>query len=214
MEIVLNIRPESFSFLKYLGVYDILMVKKFTGDLFVMEKKKILLHVCCAPCSPYVADLLSEDYEVTLFFYNPNIQPKPEYELRLEEIKRFAEENNLKLIIGDYDLDKWTDYIKGLETEPERGKRCDQCFRLRLEKSIKIAEKKAIPYLTTTLTVSPHKDANTINRIGKELSENSKVDFLAENFKKNDGFKKTNLMGEKYNFYRQNYCGCIFSRRK
>jgi len=179
-----------------------------------MGKKKILLHVCCAPCSPYVADLLSKDYEVTLFFYNPNIQPESEYKLRLEEIKRFAEENNLNLITGNYELNKWSDYIKGLENEPERGKRCDQCFKLRIETSFKKAEEQSIPYLTTTLTVSPHKKANTINRIGQELSESYNVKFLAENFKKSEGFKKTNLMGKKYNFYRQNYCGCLFSRRK
>ena len=179
-----------------------------------MEKKKILLHACCAPCSPYVAELLSRDYEVTLFFYNPNIQPEQEYQLRLDEIKRFAEDNNLNLIIADYELDKWTDYIKGLEKEPERGKRCEQCFKLRLEKSLEEAEKQSIPYLTTTLTVSPHKDAVTINRIGQDLAENSNVTFLNENFKKNDGFRKTNEMGKKYNFYRQNYCGCLFSRRK
>lgn len=179
-----------------------------------MKKKKLLLHVCCAPCSPYVVDLLSQDYEVTLFFYNPNIQPEPEYNIRLKEIKRFAEENNFKLITGDYEIDKWTDYIKGLEHEPEKGKRCEQCFKLRLETSLKKAEEKSIPYLTTTLTVSPHKDANNINRIAQELAENYKVNFLNENFKKNDGFKKTNLMGKKYNFYRQNYCGCVYSRKK
>ncbi len=179
------------------------------------HKTPLLLHVCCAPCSPYIIDLLSTHYDVTLYFYNPNIHPSEEYLLRVEETRRLADDLSLECIIGDDHTDLWFSLVKGLETEPEKGKRCEVCFHMRLKSAFDKARQLSIPLITTTLTVSPHKHAPTINFIGEQLErEYDGIRFLSENFKKHDGFRKTNEMGKKYNFYRQNYCGCVYSMRK
>ncbi|MEW6535925.1 MAG: epoxyqueuosine reductase QueH [Candidatus Auribacterota bacterium] len=177
------------------------------------QKPQILLHVCCAPCSPYVVDLLSQDYTPILYFYNPNIHPHEEYALRVDEIERFARGTGNALYCGDEDTDLFFDAVRGYENEPEKGKRCEICFKLRLDKACTFAQSHNIKYVTTTLTVSPHKCAKTINRIGAETAALHNVIFLAENFKKNDGFRKTVQMAKQYSFYRQNYCGCIFSKK-
>ncbi len=179
----------------------------------IYEKENLLLHSCCAPCSPYVMKLLSEKYNISIFFYNPNIHPKEEYELRVNEIKKLCAETGTDLILGDYDTDLWFQSVKGLENEPEKGKRCEICFRLRLKSCMQKAEELKIPYVTTTLTVSPLKNASTINFIGNNLALEYGIHFLAENFKKQNGFKLTCELAKEYNFYRQNYCGCIFSQR-
>lgn len=178
------------------------------------DRQKLLLHTCCAPCSPHVISLLEPLYEVMLFFYNPNIHPADEYWLRVEEMKRFADEQRKTLIIEPYDVDEWFRVTQGLDKEPEGGKRCEVCFGMRFEKTAKTAHGLGIPFFTTTLTISPHKNAEAINRIGIEIGQKYGVTFLDENFKKQDGFKKNLRLSRKYNFYRQNYCGCIYSRRK
>ncbi len=175
-------------------------------------KPKILLHVCCAPCSPYIIDLLNKDYTVVLYFYNPNIHPHDEYSLRIDETKKLAEDTETQLVIGEDDTQEWFNKTKGLEKEPERGKRCSVCFEMRLDKSFQKAKELSIGNVTTTLTISPHKNAETINKIGKNLSTEYGITFLAENFKKQNGFQKTVQAGEKYDFYRQDYCGCVYSR--
>jgi len=175
-------------------------------------KPKILLHVCCAPCSPYILDRLSKDYTVIIYFYNPNIHPHEEYRLRVDETKKLAEDTKTQLVIGKEDTQQWFDLTKGLENEPERGKRCSVCFEMRLNRSFQKAKDLSIENLTTTLTVSPHKNAETINKIGNTLSKKYGIKFLAENFKKQNGFQETIKAGKKYNFYRQNYCGCVYSR--
>ncbi|HUU50433.1 MAG TPA: epoxyqueuosine reductase QueH [Nitrospinota bacterium] len=178
-----------------------------------IKRPKLLLHICCAPDSTHVAHVLDEEYEITGYFYNPNIYPEEEYELRWGDLQKIAEEFNFNLLNPPYDPDIWFSLTKGLENEPEGGKRCERCFLMRLEKTAKIAKEKGYDIFTTTLTISPHKNANLINSLGRSLSEKYKADFLAADFKKQDGFKKSIELSKRYNLYRQNYCGCLYSKR-
>jgi len=149
---------------------------------------------------------------VALFFYNPNIHPEVEYQLRLKEIEHFANFKEIDLIIGDYNVNGWLQDINGYENEPERGKRCQICYYKRFQETAKIARRKKFDIWGTTLTISPHKDAEAINNIGCELQDKYKIDFLTADFKKNDGFKNSMVLSNKHDFYRQNYCGCLFSQ--
>lgn len=170
---------------------------------------KVLLHICCAVCaSACLERLRQEGHEVSGYFYNPNIQPKEEYEKRLQETKRLAQRENLALIVGDYDADAWFKRIKGREEEPEGGTRCAECFTLRLSKTLEVARERGFNGFTTTLTVSPHKNAQTINTIGEDIGPGL---FLARDFKKQDGFKRAQELAKQYNLYHQDYCGCIYS---
>ena len=178
-----------------------------------IKKPKLLLHICCAPCGAYVTNLLNLDYEVVLYFFNSNIFPENEHDTRLIEVKRIAKEFGLKLIIGDYNHSSWLEKITGKENEPEKGSRCRICYWERLENTALTAQKQKIDIFASTLSVSPHKDAVAINIIGKDLEEKYGVQFLDKDFKKQDGYKKSLELSKKYNFYRQNYCGCEFSRR-
>jgi predicted adenine nucleotide alpha hydrolase (AANH) superfamily ATPase len=175
----------------------------------------ILLHICCAPCSPHVIDLLAREYDtVHGYFYNPNIHPESEYLLRQDEIKRFSEEKGFPLIIGAYDAPAWDAAVRGLENEPEGGARCHVCFRLRLHAAARIANELGIPYFTTTLTVSPLKNADKVNAAGRAAAADAgSATFVENNFKKKDGFKISTRLATEYGFYRQNYCGCRYSRR-
>lgn len=173
---------------------------------------KILLHVCCGICGLEVIQRLKQDFnEVVLFFYNPNVQPNKEYQRRLAVVRQIAQSQKLKLIEGVCETARWLKAVKGLENEPEGGLRCPLCFEFRLAKTAETAEKSDCTWFATTLTVSPHKPAAIINAIGTKLAENYGLGFLAEDFKKKDGFKKTMAAAKKHNFYRQNYCGCLFS---
>ena len=164
-------------------------------------------------CGAYVSEFLKTDFEVILHFFNPNIFPKKEYDVRLAETEKIAKKFNLKLIIGDYNHENWLKLIKGHESDLERGERCRICYRQRLESTVCLARAEKIEYFTTTLSVSPHKDANRIKIIGKKLEEKYNLKFLYNDFKKNDGFKKAVKISKDLNLYRQNYCGCEFSRR-
>ena len=181
-------------------------------------KQKFLLHTCCAVCSAHVINLLKKDYDLTVFYYNPNIQPKEEYEKRKEESRAYCEKNpstssgQVKFIEGDYDVDQWSQRVKGCEQEPEGGERCKICYRMRLEKTAQYAKEHSYDYFGTTLTISPHKKAKVINEIGCSL-ESGNIKFYEADFKKHDGFKKTMEIAKDENFYRQNYCGCLFSRK-
>ncbi len=178
-------------------------------------KNKILLHTCCGVCSLYVIKKLRERFgEIILFWYNPNIHPEEEYERRLTVIRKASRLKKLRLIEGSYEPERWFEVTRGLEKEPEGGRRCEVCFRMRLEKSIQAAKEASCDCFTTTLTISPHKSAEIINNIGKSLAEKYGVNFLAEDFKKKDGFKKTMAAAKRHKFYRQNYCGCVFSQRQ
>lgn len=178
----------------------------------------ILLHSCCAPCSSYVISYLSDYFKITIFYYNPNISPKEEYDKRKKEQIRLLQEIDTKYPVTimdcDYDNDLYEEAIHGLEMEPERGKRCDVCFQLRLEETAKKASLEKFDYFGTTLTVSPYKNAVLINQIGKNLEEKYGVSFLISDFKKKDGYKKSIELSKKYHLYRQDYCGCKYSKRE
>jgi len=156
---------------------------------------------------------LQTEFEITGFFYNPNIHPKKEYEKRLNEITTWTQQQAIPLIVHKYDVDFWFDLVKGFEKEPEGGKRCDICFKMRLEQTAIFAKQNGFDFFTTTLSISPHKNSTLINKIGKELGKKFDVQFLESNFKKKDGFKRSIELSKKYNFYRQNYCGCVYSMR-
>lgn len=171
------------------------------------------MHACCAPCATHVVNVLREKYEVVAYFYNPNIHPESEYHLRLKNMIKLAEVYELPLIVGEYEVDRWFKKIKGYENEREGGKRCEKCFELRLQETAKLAKEIGASIFTTTLTISPHKNAKTINNIGKNLADKYKIKFLEADFKKKDGFKKSVEESKRLGLYRQNYCGCVFSKR-
>ena len=179
-------------------------------------KKKLLLHSCCGPCSSYVISYLTNYFDITILYYNPNIYPYEEYLKRKEEQIRLIEEiakiNTVNILDCDYDNDTYEELIKGLEKEPERGKRCWICYQMRMEKTAKVAKKYNYDYFCTTLSVSPYKNTDWINQIGKELESKYDIKWLYSDFKKKDGYKKSILLSQKYNLYRQNYCGCIYSK--
>ena len=182
----------------------------------IKDKKRILLHSCCAPCSSHVISFLSNYFDITILYYNPNISPIDEYLKRKEEqiklIKEIDKSNNVDILDCDYDNENYEELIKGLEKEPERGKRCYVCYRMRMEKTASTAKDNGYDYFCTTLSVSPYKNALWINEIGKELEDKYKVKWLYSDFKKKDGYKKSILLSQKYNLYRQNYCGCVYSK--
>lgn len=180
----------------------------------VKEKKKLLLHCCCAPCSSYSFLYLEPYFHITAYFYNPNIMLKVEHDKRLAELKRLIKEMNLNIeVIEEYD-DEFLKIAKGLENEPERGKRCTLCYELRLRKCASVAKKQGFDCFSTTLSISPYKDAKRLNEIGYSLEKEIGVEYLYLDLKKNDGYKKSIELSKKYNLYRQNYCGCIYSMKK
>ncbi len=176
----------------------------------------LLLHSCCAPCSSYVIEYLSQYFSITVFYYNPNISPESEYQYRVAEQKRLISlmpvRNTVSFLEGEYEPTEFYGVCKGLEKEKEGGKRCEQCFRLRLSKTAEKAKELSFDYFTTTLTISPLKNAPLINAIGKELSEKYGVAYLYSDFKKKEGYKRSIVLSREYQLYRQNYCGCIFSK--
>ena len=181
------------------------------------NKPKLLLHSCCGPCSSYVISYLRDYFDITVLYYNPNIFPYEEYVKRKEEQKRLLREmtnDTVKLLDCDYDNDKYEEVIQGLEKEPERGKRCTKCFLLRLEKTAIVGKDEGFDFFGTTLTVSPYKNAQLINRIGEKLANDYDIRWLYGDFKKNDGYKKSIELSKKYDLYRQNYCGCIYAKNK
>ena len=175
---------------------------------------KILLHACCGICSSYpILQLKEMGYEPVVYFYNPNIYPEEEYQKRLAAEKTLCEYHNCELIIESYNQNEFFDNVKGLESEPEKGKRCDVCFKLRLEKTAQKAIELKINEITTSLVISPYKDFKKLSEIGKNIASEYNLTYLAIDFKKKDGFLKTNKIANSLNLYRQNYCGCKFSIR-
>jgi len=175
--------------------------------------KKMLLHVCCANCSLHPYETLKNDFDVTLYFYNPNIHPKEEYDKRLNFAKIAAQKYGLTLIEGNYDKNNWLEMTYKYRDNPEGADRCEVCFYMRLEKTAVFAVDNDFDIFATTLTVSPHKNSKIINSTGKMLSEKYGIEFFEADFKKQDGFKKTMLLSKELQLYRQNYCGCIYSIR-
>jgi predicted adenine nucleotide alpha hydrolase (AANH) superfamily ATPase len=171
--------------------------------------KKVLLHICCGVCAFYPIDKLrNEGFYVEGLFYNPNIHPEEEYVRRKDAIEKLGQIVSVKISEGDYEFGKWLRLCQALKDEKEGGRRCYLCYELRLERTAALAKEKGFEYFTTTLTVSPHKNSKTIIELGNKLGKNA---FLAIDFKKEDGFKKTMEFAKKYSLYHQNYCGCIYS---
>lgn len=180
------------------------------------RRVKLLLHSCCAPCSSHVIQLLSKYFDIEVLFFNPNIYPEYEYTKRLKEQIRLIHEMgfNYNVIGPKYESDLFYDAVKGYEDMGEGSERCERCFELRLGAAAKYAGLNKFDYFTTTLTISPMKNSEKINEIGMNLANKYNVKFLPSDFKKNDGFKSSVMLSKKYNLYRQNYCGCIFSQKE
>ena len=178
---------------------------------------RLLLHACCAPCSSYCIEYLSNYFEITIYYYNPNIDKEEEYDYRYSELERFIKEFKTKypvhLVNAGYHKEDFEEIAKGLESEPERGRRCLKCYRLRLENSYQYAKDNNFDYITTTLTLSPHKPSKVINEIGGELEKEYSVPYLYSDFKKRDGYKRSITLSHEYNLYRQDYCGCKYSKK-
>jgi len=196
--------------------YDLKMTKIIEENRKNNRKPTLLLHTCCAPCSSAVIARLASDFQITVLYYNPNIEPYDEYLQRKEEQKRFLKEISDRYIISfldcDYDHQSFIEISKGLENEPERGIRCFKCYQLRLEKTAQIAALNHFDYFGTSLTVSPYKNSQKLNEIGAFLEEKYQVSFLYSDFKKHDGYKKSIEYSKEYHLYRQNYCGCKYSK--
>ena len=176
----------------------------------------LLLHACCAPCSSYVLEYLSEYFAITVLFYNPNIEPEEEYRARAEELKRLIREmpfrNKVTYVEGAYEPERFHAAAAGYEDAPEGGARCARCFRLRLQEAAEYADRLGLDYFTTTLTISPLKNAQLLNRIGAHIAESHNAAFLPSDFKKRGGYQRSIELSREYDLYRQNFCGCVYSK--
>lgn len=177
------------------------------------ERKKLLLHVCCAPCATHVIETLGGSFEITCYFDNPNIWPLGEYRLRLEETRRLARLIKVPVLIGPYDTALWMRATRGLEEEPEGGRRCEICYRLRLGNAAETAAALGFDLFCTTLTISPHKRAAAVNEAGTRAARDAGASFLEADFKKGGGFQRSVRLSDTYGLYRQRYCGCRYSMR-
>ena len=179
---------------------------------------RLLLHSCCAPCSSYVLEYLSRYFEITVFYYNPNIYPPEEFGKRVEEQKRLIAqlpaEHPISFLDGPYEPERFYEMAKGLEQVPEGGARCFKCYRLRLTETAEMARAGKYDYFTTTLSISPLKNAEKLNEIGGQLAKDYGVDYLYSDFKKRNGYKRSTELSREYGLYRQDYCGCVFSMRE
>ncbi len=194
--------------------YDLEMQKQLAN---ITPGTKLLLHACCAPCSSAVIERLSNIFEITIYYYNPNITDANEYQKRVGEIKNFITNFKTKyplhLIEGKYEPNKFFAMAEGLENEPERGKRCYKCYYMRLEETANLATELSFPYFTTTLSLSPYKNSTWINEIGNILNDQYDSIFLYSDFKKHNGYHRSIELSKEYNLYRQNYCGCLYSKK-
>lgn len=176
----------------------------------------LLLHSCCAPCSSYVLEYLSNYFHITIFYYNPNISSIEEYERRVEEQKRLIQElpvkNPISFILGNYEPKRFYEMAKGMENLPEGGERCVNCYEMRLKETALLAKEDGYDYFTTTLSISPHKNAAKLNEIGEQLANELNISYLCSDFKKKNGYKRSTELSKEFKLYRQDYCGCIFSK--
>ena len=177
------------------------------------HKPTLLMHSCCAPCSSACLDRLKDDFDITVYYYNPNIDSEEEYNKRVAEQERLCAALNVKSIIENYNPDEFYSTVKGLENEPEGGKRCEKCFYLRLKKTAETAKEKGFTFFTTTLTLSPLKNATLLNEIGEGVAKETGIKWLPSDFKKRGGYQKSIELSREYGLYRQNYCGCVFSKK-
>jgi len=176
------------------------------------SKPSLLLHICCAPCAVYLLDHLKESYDVTGFFYNPNIEPPREYQSRLQEMQNLARKINARVLYGEYDNEAWRTHTAPLADEPEGGARCRICFAHRLSRTAALAALEGFDFFATTLSVSPRKNVHMINEEGRRAAADADVSFLEADFKKKNGFLKSVRRCKEHGLYRQSYCGCLFSR--
>ena len=179
-------------------------------------RPRLLLHSCCAPCSSYVLEYLTQYFDITVFYYNPNISPESEYLYRVAEVKRLIAEfcPSVHFLEGRYEPERFYRMAKGLENAPERGERCIRCYRMRLEESAAAAQKGGFDYFTTTLSISPQKDSGVLNAIGKDISQQYGIPYLFSDFKKRGGYKRSIELSAQFHLYRQNFCGCVFSKQQ
>ncbi len=194
--------------------YDIKMQEQINS---MTKKKNLLLHACCAPCSSAVIERIAQYFNITILYYNPNITDQEEYNKRLNEIKKFIKElnlDNVKVEAGRYDPKEFFTISSRLEQEKERGRRCYKCYELRLRETAKIAEEQGFDYFTTTLSISPYKNSNWLNEIGEQLDKEYTTTYLYADFKKRNGYKRSIELSKKYGLYRQDYCGCIYSKKE
>lgn len=193
-------------------------------ERIILENEKkgkvptLLLHSCCAPCSSYCIEYLSQFFRITIFYYNPNITDKEEYAKRVEEQKRFIQQfptkYKVEFLEGNYEPERFFEIAKGYEKVPEGGERCFRCYELRLRETGRVAKEKGFDYFTTTLSISPLKNAKKLNEIGEMLSKEWDAAYLYSDFKKKEGYKRSITLSAEYDLYRQNYCGCIYSKPK
>lgn len=179
---------------------------------------RLLLHSCCAPCSSYTLEYLSRYFDITVYYFNPNISPKQEFDKRFEEQKRLISQmpfkNRVTLVEGDYNYDDFLEIAKGLENVPEGGERCFRCYKMRLESTARLAKEQGFDYFCTTLSISPLKNSQKINELGFEIEKKYGVKWLPSDFKKREGYKRSIQLSREYSLYRQNFCGCVFSKNQ
>lgn len=196
--------------------YQILMERELARIEASGRRPRLLLHSCCAPCSSAVLEALNRYFDIDIFYYNPNISPRSEFDRRVEELKRLVaalpHENEMNVIVGDYDAEAFMAMCKGHEADTEGGARCELCFKMRLGAAARKARELHSDCFTTTLTISPLKDAQLLNAIGQALSEEAGVPWLPSDFKKKNGYKRSCELSKEYDLYRQDYCGCVFSK--
>ena len=191
-------------------------LEKILDTLDKINKPKLLLHACCGPCSSYVVEYLSKYFDITIYYYNPNIYPKEEYERRLDELKKFVNvfNNSVKVIEELYKEDDYNNAVNGLEHLGEKSIRCYKCYEFRMNKAAIYAKENNYDYFTTTLSISPHKNSMWINEIGEKLQNKCNIKYLFADFKKKEGYKRSLELSKKYNLYRQDYCGCKYSKKE
>ncbi|WP_373897886.1 epoxyqueuosine reductase QueH [Haloimpatiens sp. FM7315] len=196
--------------------YQKLLDEKIEDFKRELKVPRLLLHSCCAPCSSYVIEYLSKYFYITVFYYNPNIYPRDEYIKRVHEqkefIKGFKTKYKVEFIEGNYDVDKFFEMARGMENIKEGGERCFKCYKMRLLETAKLARKLGFDYFTTTLSISPYKNAEKLNEIGKEIEDEYEINYLYSDFKKKNGYKRSIELSKEYNLYRQDYCGCVYSK--
>ena len=198
--------------------YQLLMEQEIEKNIKLNKKPTLLLHCCCAPCSSYVLETINNYFDITVLYYNPNISPVDEFNKRYNELKKLVKETNLedkiKFLEVEYNNEEFEEIAKGLENEPEGGARCTKCYYLRLEMTARIAKKHNFDYFTTTLSISPYKDAEKLNKIGEVLEKKYNIKHLYADFKKKNGYKRSIELSKIYGLYRQDYCGCRFSKEE
>ncbi len=196
--------------------YQLILDKEIEKIKASANKPTLLLHACCAPCSSYVLEYLSQIFKITLYFYNPNISPEKEYIFRLDELKRLTgemlPESDIEVVNAEYEPELFYEMAKGMEEMKEGGERCFKCYEMRLKKAASAAKDGGYDYFTTTLSISPHKNAQKLNEIGKMLSDEYGVSYLFSDFKKKGGYKRSCELSQQFGLYRQDYCGCVYSK--